>query len=66
LATVALIQPLAWELSYAASATLKSKQTNKQNKTAQKNTAPNKVFCFFSSKDADSKGLEGADLLKVV
>ena len=29
---VALIRPLAWDLLYASSAALKSKQTNKQNK----------------------------------
>ena len=33
LAAAALIQPLAWELPYAAGAALKSKQTNKKCKT---------------------------------
>ena len=36
LAAVALIQPLAWELSYAAGAALKDKKQTKQNETNKK------------------------------
>ena len=37
LEAAALIQPLAWELPYAAGATLKSKNKTKQNKKQNKN-----------------------------
>ena len=61
-ATVAQIRPLAWEVPYAVGATLKSKQTNKQNTKAQ--SPPNsyflqiliaKVFSFWLLQDFTPK-----------